>query len=313
MTDPSDVRAARETGRVADRTTPRAAASLARYARAAWRREPGLAGVGLAGLVIASLCMIAVAVRGPFIPPEGKMLDATTFTFGVGVFTLTVALLLPMAAYSERAERRWRRSYYIFAVYGLALEPIQSFRGLDPRFSDAGGPADVIAGAFFGLTAGVMTIVCVLLGLRFFRADVIPDRPVLRLGIRYGFAAVMVSFGVGIIMSITSGRVIGEDGNLLLAHGLGVHGIQALPIMALLLLHHESTENARLWSHVVGLGWLTACAAALAQAALGRPPFEPSILSGLVVTGLATWAAAGAYVLLKTRQLDPQPDDRSAH
>ena len=136
-------------------------------------REPGLTAVGLAGLVIAVLCLVAVAARGRFIAPEGKMLDAASFTFGVAVFTLTVALLLPLAEYSEQARRRWRRSYYLFALTGLTLEPIQAFRGLDPRFTEAGGPIDVAAGIAFGSTAVVMTVVSTLLGIRFFRADVL--------------------------------------------------------------------------------------------------------------------------------------------
>ena len=52
------------------------------------------------------------------------------------------------------------------------------------------------------------------------------DRRVLRLGIRYGVAAVALSFSVGIVMSVNSGRKIGDEGNLLVSHGLGVHGIQ---------------------------------------------------------------------------------------
>jgi hypothetical protein len=113
---------------------------------AVFARERGLTMVGVAGVVLASLCLIAVAVRGRFIPPEGKMLDAATFCFGVGVFTLTVALLLPSAGFTPTGRRRWRRGFYVFAVYGLAVESIQAFRGLDPRFTEAGGSIDVIAG-----------------------------------------------------------------------------------------------------------------------------------------------------------------------
>ncbi|MCU1487182.1 MAG: hypothetical protein JWN67_3928 [Actinomycetia bacterium] len=258
------------------------------------RSERGLAAVGLSGLVIALACRVAVVARGPFIEPEGKLLDAATFTFGVAVFTLTVVLLLPLAGYSDVARRRWRRSYYVFAIYGLAAEPIQAFRGLDPRFTEAGGPIDVAAGIVFGATAVVMTVVSVVLGLRFFRADVLPERPVLRLGIRYGFTAVMLSFAIGIIMSIVSGRVIGEAGDLLPAHALGVHGIQALPAVA--LLGSPGTDRrASVGVHVAGAGWLAACVAMLAQALLGRPPLESSLLPMVAVAGAALWVAAGLH------------------
>src|SRR5262245_7270342 len=81
--------------------------------RDAWSREPGLFAVGVAGLVLAVVCLVGVAVRGASIPPEGKMLDAATFCFGVGLFTLTVALLLPLAGYSPEGRRRWRRAFYV--------------------------------------------------------------------------------------------------------------------------------------------------------------------------------------------------------
>ena len=253
-------------------------------------------------MALAGVCVVAVAVRGRFIAPEGKMLDAATFCFGVGVFTLTVALLLPLAGYSPTARRLWRRTYYVFAVYGLTLESLQAFRGLDPRFTEAGGQLDVIAGIVFGVTAALNTVVFVVLGLRFFRSDVLADRPALRAGIRYGAVAVALSFAVGIVMSVNSGRHIGEDGNLLLSHGLGVHGLQAIPVVALLVSLAGATPPATRWLHAAGVGWLAACGAALAQALLGDPPLQPSAATALVVAGLSLWAAGASHTLLTWRR-----------
>jgi hypothetical protein len=281
------------------------ATSVAAAARTAVGREPGLVTVGAVGLGLAALCLVAAAVRGRFIPPEGKMLDAATFCFGVGVFTLTISLLLPVAGYNSSTRRRWRRAFYVFTVYGLALESIQAFRGLDPRFTEAGGPLDVGAGIIFGFTALLHTILFVLIGLQFFRSDVLSDRRELRLGVRYAAVAVALSFAVGIVMSINSGRQIGDDGNLLLSHGLGVHGIQALPVAALLFA--VGTRAAPTWLHAAGIGWLAACTAALAQALLGHPPLEASLVTGLIVAGLAVWTTAvGAAVISRRRAGRPR-------
>jgi hypothetical protein len=277
---------------------PGSDSSAIAVARTLVAREPGLCAVGAGGIVIALLCLVGVAFEGRFVPPEGKLLDAATFTFGVGLFTLTIALLLPLAGYSPPARRRWRRGYYLFAVYGLVLEALQAFRGLDPRFTEVGDPIDEIAGAVFGVTAGITTVLFALLGLQFFRARVLWDRPVLRLGIRYGVAAVAISFGIGIVMSVNSGREIGDDGNLLLAHGLGVHGIQTLPLVALLVESAAAVARPRPWVHIAGVGWLTASCAALVQAALGRPPLEPSTLTVSIVIGLIAWAIVAAYALV---------------
>ena len=192
-------------------------------------------------------------------------------------------------------------------MYGLVLESLQAFRGLDPRFSEEGGQVDVVAGVIFGLTALSNTILFVLLGLRFFRSDVLADRLVLRLGIRYGVAAVGLSFAVGIVMSVNSGREIGEEGNLLLSHGLGVHGVQAIPAVALFVAAAATTASATPWLHAVGIGWLAACAAALVQALLGHAPLEASILTTVIVAGLAMWAAGASHALLLWRRTAQPP------
>jgi hypothetical protein len=279
------------------------------WARGAWAQEPGLCIVGVAGLGLAAVCLVAAAVRGRFIPPEGKMLDAATFDFGVAVYVLTVALLLPLAGFSPSARRRWRRAFYVFAVYGFVLESMQAFRGLDPRFTEEGETVDVIAGVVFGLTAGLNTLLFVILAWRFFRTDVLADRPTLRLGIRYGAAAVILSFAVGILMSVNSGRDFGDEGNLLLSHGLGVHGLQTLPVVALLIAVAGSSPPAT-WVHAAGIGWLAAAAAAFVQALIGRPPLEPSVLSALIVGGLAVWLAIAGHALIDWRRTVPTTSTR---
>lgn len=264
-------------------------------ARRGFAREPRITTVGVAGLVVSFLSLIAVLARGTFIPPEGKMLDAVTFTFGVALFVLTMALVLPLAGFSDRGRRRWRRLFYVFPVYGFVLEPLQAFRGLDPRFTEAGGAVDVVAGIVFGATAVLGTVLFVILGLRFFREDVLHGDQILRWGIRYGVVAVWISFGLGIVMSVVGGREFGEAGNLIPAHGLGAHGIQAIPIVALLLVWARVARSE--WIHFAGMGWVLACAAAAFQALLGQAPFTPSLFTGLVVLGVVTWAVAGIFAL----------------
>ncbi len=265
---------------------------VAAAVRTAWAGEPGLSAVGAAGLVLGLVCLVGVAVRGRFIPPEGKLLDAATFCFGVGVFTITVALLLPLAGYAPTPRRRWRRGFYVFAVYGLVLESLQAFRGLDPRFTDEGGHLDVIAGIIFGLTALSNTILFVVLGLRFFRSDVWPIDPCCV----SGSATASPPSDSRSPSDRDEHQLRTRDrreGNLLLSHGLGVHGIQAIPVVALLVAAAATTPPATQWLHAVGIGWLAACAAP-SQALLGHAPLEASILTTVIVAGLACGLPAPA-------------------
>ena len=85
----------------------------------------------------------------------------------------------------------------MFPVYGFVIEPLQSFRGLDPRFTEEGEPIDGIAGAFFGLTAALTIVLFVLLGVAVLPSRCARGSPVLRLGVRYGVVAVVISFASG--------------------------------------------------------------------------------------------------------------------
>src|SRR4029453_5342602 len=78
-------------------------------ARGVASREPGLVAVGLGGVAVAVTCAAGAIGGGRAGPPEGGVGGGATFDFGVGVFTLTVAALLPFAGYTDAARGRWRR------------------------------------------------------------------------------------------------------------------------------------------------------------------------------------------------------------
>jgi hypothetical protein len=236
--------------------------------------------LGAVGLIVAVVCFVAVLARGRYNPPEGKMWEATTFSFGVAVFTLSVAFLLPLAGYSPAGRRRWRSAYFVFVVYGYLLEPIQAWRGLDPRFTEAGRELDLVLGIGFAATALLNTALFLVLGFRLFSSGVLTERPVVRLGIRYGVASVMLSFAVGAVMIANHGRMVGGGGNLMPAHGLGVHGLQAVPLVALGLAWAGMERGPDGLIHAAGIGWLTAGFGALGQALSGARPMNPPCSRG---------------------------------
>ncbi len=87
----------------------------------------------------------------------------------------------------------------------------------------------------------------------------------------------------------SSGRGMGLSGNLIPAHGLGVHGIQALPLLALLLTWGR-VHRARPLVHLAGAAWVGGVVAQVTQALRGAPPVEASLLPVLTGVGLALWA-----------------------
>ncbi|MDX1566181.1 MAG: hypothetical protein R3223_00175, partial [Longimicrobiales bacterium] len=202
----------------------------------------------------------------------------------VGIYLLTLAALAPEAGFSAKAQRRWAWALVPLTLYSYGIETIQAFRGLDPRFSAVAGPLDQALGGIFFLAALAIMVLFLILAWKFFRAEATP----LRIAVRYASAAALVSFGVGIFMSIQNGRMMGAEGNLLLIHGAGFHGLQAVPLVALFLAWGRvEEERARRWVHLAGLAWLGVSAAVLWQAVGGSAPtaLTPTLLAALVFFG----------------------------
>ena len=276
--------------------------SLADIVRAGWNRmmeNPIIAGAGFAGIFLGLVVLaIWVARGGAPIPPEGELGKAITFDIAVGIYLLTLALLIPEARFSERSRKRWTMWMIVVFTYSYSLENIQTLRGLDPRFTRAGGAVDQILGGLFGLVAIGMIVTFVVMARRFFikgRPDA--DSPVL-LAIKYGCIATMAAFAAGLWMSAIAGRHTGEAGNILPLHALGFHGLQAIPVVALLLVWSGTDKNdARTWVHYTAVVWLAACGAVAWQTIIGRSVLEIAPTTVATAFLLVAWSAIAAFAL----------------
>lgn len=240
--------------------------------RAQLKQLPALTVMGLLGLGLGALCAGVALVHRSEVPPEGDLLDTATFDAALGIFILTLAALAPGVEWGGRTRQVWARFLVAFTLYAYAIETIQAFRGLDPRFSRVASPLDQAAGGIFFLVALAIMVCFSVLAVKYFRA---PTHS-LAVAVRYGAAASFIAFGVGIWMSIvTRGRVVPNAGNLLVPHAVGFHGLQVLPLLALFLRWGNTSEStARRRVHAAGLVWLAACLALAWQAASGRASFN---------------------------------------
>jgi hypothetical protein len=259
------------------------------------RREPALTRVGLLGLVLAAVMGLVGLVHGSWlIEPAGRIKEAARFDFAVGLYYLTVAMILPLAGMSEAAARRWRRWGVGLILYGYSIENIQVLRGVDPRFMTT--PLDqALGGVFFAQALGILVMFVVLTG-RFFRDDVLPDHAPLRSAIRYAAIAANVAFFAGILMSGLQGRVVREGGDLIGVHAAGFHALQAVPLVALLLGWSRLPLDAQMrWVRVAGIGWLAFTVALLVQALLGRPSSTVDLVFAAGAAGAVVWLIAVLY------------------
>ncbi len=261
-----------------------------------YRRERMLTAVALLGIVLGIGCAVAIGVRGTeLVGTEGHLRKAMAFNVAVGIYLLTLILLLPLARFSRGGLWTWRVWQVVLALYAFGVETVQIARGIDPRFTKAGSTLDQILGAFFFLAAIGMIVTFAIVAWKVLsrRMDG-ADGPLL-LALRYGAAAVFGAFAAGFWMSAAQGSRAGAEGSILPLHAIGFHGMQALPLVAILLTWAGvAAHRARPWIHAAGIAWLAACAAVAWHTAQGRPMLELSPANGIAAGSLLAWAVVAA-------------------
>ncbi|HEX8847641.1 MAG TPA: hypothetical protein VF791_23570 [Pyrinomonadaceae bacterium] len=273
-----------------------------------YAEERALFYVGLLGILLGIIGIIVMAVHGRFIPPEGHIYKAASFDIAIGIYILTIILFIPLAGFSMRGRKLWRWTSVALALYAYVVENIQIYRGLDPRFTRHGTAVDNIVGALFGATALGLIATFLILTWRFFsKRSGVKDR-LLLLGVRYGCASVILAFLTGFWLGANQGPKIGAAGNLLPLHAAGFHGLQAVPLVALLLgWAGVRAENARRWVHLAGLAWLGLCAAIAWQTALGQSMLELSAATLLACALLLGWLACALMASVAWRRAGVVP------
>jgi hypothetical protein len=254
-----------------------------------WRRERALVRIAVAGFVLAAAnAGVALVNGGWLIGAEGRLLEAIKFDAAFGFYFLTLAAIVPLAGLPERVHTRWIRWTVGCAVFSYFMENVQAWRGLNPRFSEIAGTPDQILGGIFFLQALLLMALFIELMAAFFRHDALPDHAPLRNALRYAAVAAMMAFGVGVIMSFAGGRFSGA-GNYMPLHAAGFHGLQALPLVALLA---GASAVGRMITHVAGAAWLALCTGLLLQAASGQAPAVATPMLAATVIGAAMWVTA---------------------
>ena len=80
-------------------------------------------------------------------------------------------------------------------------------------------------------------------------------------------------------------------------------GSSAFAVLAIaLVLAASGRPSPVTLLHAVGVAWIAACTAALAQALLGHRPLQASILTSVIVAGLTVWAVGASYAVVVWRR-----------
>jgi hypothetical protein len=262
------------------------------------RRERAVTAVALLGIVLGLGCAAAIGIRGgELVGTEGHLRKAMTFDVAVGIYLLTLVMLMPLARFSPAGGAAWRVAQVGLTLFAFGMENVQVARGIDPRFTRVGSGMDQMLGGFFFLAAvGMIVLFAILAGKILMRRMDGADGPLL-LALRYAGAATFGAFAAGMWMSIIGGSRVGAA-SILPLHAVGFHGLQALPLVAILLTWAGmAADRARPWMHAAGIAWLAACAGVAWQTVQGRPALELSPANGITAGALLAWAVVAALAL----------------
>lgn len=221
--------------------------SLPAFARAfgrARREEPALVALAASngGLVLLFLALMPLDGRSILgIDPWVKPLK---FALSIAIYCATFALLLlPTRPGGLRAFARWGTGGGL--AVEIALITLQSARGTRSHFNDASALDGILFGVM-GLAIIVVTLAAFALLALHLRATALPA-PV-QWGARLGIAVSLAGALLGGAMLANEGHTVGaedggeglffvnwsrENGDLRIAHFVGLHALQALPLVGL--------------------------------------------------------------------------------
>lgn len=253
--------------------------SAAAVARRAFRDERQLAIAGLAQLASAALLIALMPLDGRTILGIDPWIKPLKFALSVGIYTLTVALmLLPLAPSRARSFVRWATIIPLsFETVAIAL---QSARGVPSHFNETSA-FDAAIFAAMGVAILLATLGGATLLVLHLRSRALPRA--VRWGVRAGIAVSLVGSAVGGAMVSNQGHAVGaedggdglpfvgwsrEGGDLRIAHFAGIHALQALPLVGI-----AASRARRGVALVAGatLAYVTAVGALFVAAILGSP------------------------------------------
>lgn len=279
-----------------------------------WRGSKPLTAVGLAmvPLFLASLAGIALDPR--IITGAPAWLKPAKFAISIGIYVLSLAWVYSYLSVWPALLSGMAWITAIAAVTEIVIIDGQAFRGTTSHFNIA-TPLDAALFATMGLSIAVLWVASVVVCIALFRQN-FPD-PLLGRALQLGMLLTVLGSASGVLMvspgrvhdaaqrSIRSGaHTVGasdggpglpgtgwstQHGDLRVPHFLGLHGVQVLPLLALLLVHFGVMQSRGLrLINISAASYLILYVILLRQSMYGESVVSPS--TGTLIS-LGVWLA----------------------
>lgn len=246
-----------------------------------WHRDRTLAGTAAVQTVLLGLFVVGLLVDPRTVGGEPVWLKPAKFAASLALLTGTLAWLAPSLPVAARRRRRLAGVIAVGAVVEIALIGGQAFRGVESHFNTTTTLDTAIYGAM-GLFVVAVTGAVALLTVEAVRGDA-DTHPAFALGIQSGLVVFLVGSVEGALMSALWTSTLDASttwltvpvfgwvlpGDLRAAHFVGMHGLQALPVVGFLAARRAQAgqlarPRAVVWT--VAVAWTLVFTAGLAAA-----------------------------------------------
>lgn len=273
------------------------------------RGHPGLYrfAVAMAGLS-AVLAVLALVDQRELM---GAVVWVKPLKFAISFAAYCGALAWMLGRLREPAFRRAGWAIVAASAVEMVIITVQAGRGVRSHFNDD-TVGDGLLFVVMGLTIAVLYLATIAIAMRFLRE---PGRDrASGTAIRLGLLVGLVGLGVGVIMSVIGSHAVGvpdggpglafvgwstTGGDLRIGHFVGMHALQALPLLAAALAATgRFTEEAQTRTvTVAAVGYGAVVLLVTWQALRGQPLLAPDALTlstlAVIVAGTAGALVAG--------------------
>lgn len=227
---------------------------------------------GLISLVCAAFALILVFVTGKEVMGINAWIKPMKFFLSIGIFNWTMALYLSYLPAEKATAVRWY-SWMVVIVFFIELVIIagQAARGQLSHFN-VSSPLNGALFSLMGIAIMTLTVWTAVTAIWFFRAGVPEGLPAgFWWGIRLGIILCCLFSFEGMVMAKNLQHTVGapdgseglpllnwskKHGDLRVAHFVGMHALQVLPLLGYFLLRRPAEIIAAAVLYGAGALWL---------------------------------------------------------
>jgi hypothetical protein len=289
-----------------------------------WHTDRVLTGAGVALLTILLPSLLGIWIDPRLITGVAAWLKPAKFAFSTALYTLTLAWVFVYLREWPRTRRIVGRTTAFVVLLEVGLIDLQAWRGTASHFN-AATPLDATIFSVMGLAIVTQTLATIAVAVALYRQTF--ENRALGWAVRLGMTITIIGALSGGLMArpsstqvheargtpllaVAGAHTVGgpdggpglpgtgwsvEHGDLRVAHFLGLHALQVLPLVALVLRRRTDPSRVRMVL-VAAASYALLFAVLIWQALRGQPLIHPDTLSVAVFSAWTLLTLAAAIV-----------------